>query len=120
MSRVFTTEKGTREVIERETLAPSGSPFLSLYESEEGGGLINPENEEYVTFLNELYDEEFDEALSALVDEATAILRDASSHEQEDPRRRITRLNGYSTNISPRSLQRRGYVCGSGKGIQPA
>lgn len=82
--RSFVTEEADRDVLERQTFPPT-SPFLSLYESEEGGGLVDPETEEYVAFLNELYDEEFDEALSALVDEAAAIYETHFLHEQEDP-----------------------------------
>lgn len=75
------------EEVSRDTLAtsvPVSSPFLSLYESEEGNGMIDPEAEAYVTFLNELYDEEFDEALSGLVNEATTILEIHYLHEKED------------------------------------
>lgn len=68
-----------------ETSAPPSSPFLSLYESEEGGGLVDPETEEYVAFLNEFYDEEFHQALSTLVNEAAAIYETSFPHEQEDP-----------------------------------
>jgi hypothetical protein len=81
----FTTEEGSRDVLERETSVPSSSPFLSLYESEEGGSVVDPETEDYVAFLNEFYDEEFDEALSSLVDEATAIYETHFAYEQEDP-----------------------------------
>lgn len=76
------------EEVSRDTLWTSGppsSPFLSLYESEEAGGLINPETEEYAAFLNELYNEEFDEALFGLVNEATAIYETRFMHEQGDP-----------------------------------
>ena len=83
--RSFVTEEGSRDVLERETSVPPSSPFLSLYESEEGGGLVDPETEKYVAFLNELYDEEFDEALSTLVDEAAAIYETHFLNEQEDP-----------------------------------
>src|SRR5215210_6746884 len=81
----FVTEEGSRDVIEPETTGPPSSPFLSLYESEEGAGLVDPEAEEYVTALTEFYDEEFDEALYALVDEAAAIYETRFPHEQEDP-----------------------------------
>lgn len=67
-----------------ESAAPSivtGSPFLSLYETEEGE-LVTPETEEYLAFLNELYNEEFDEALSALVDEARVIYETQFPHGQ--------------------------------------
>lgn len=83
--RSFLTDEESHDVIERETSATPFSPFLSLYESEESGGLLDPEAEEYVAFLNELYDEEFTEALAGLVDEATAIYEAQFTHEQEDP-----------------------------------
>src|SRR5215210_7098255 len=81
----FVAEEESRDVIEPETIGPSSSPFISLYESEQGAGLVDPETEEYVTFLNEFYDEEFDETLYALVDEAAAIYETHFPHEQEDP-----------------------------------
>src|SRR5690349_14558064 len=81
----FATEEGGRDVPDRETSAPSNSPFLSLYEVEEGGTFVNPETEEYATFLNELYDEEFNEALCTLVDEAASVYETTFPHEQEDP-----------------------------------
>src|SRR5215203_2876461 len=81
----YATEEGNRDVIEPETTGPPTSPVLSLYESEQGAGLVDPETEEYVTFLNEFYDEEFDETLYALVTEATVIYETNFFHEQEDP-----------------------------------
>lgn len=51
----------------------SGSPFLSIYELEEYGGSTDPNAEEYVAFLSELYDEEFDEAVFELVNEAAGL-----------------------------------------------
>ncbi len=78
----FVIEEVSRNDLE--TSVPPNSPFLSLYESQEGG-LVDPETEEYVTFLNELYDEEFDEALFALVDDAATIYETHFPHEQEDP-----------------------------------
>src|SRR5215204_4300823 len=56
-----------------------------MSEFEEGAGLADPETDEYVTALTEFYDEEFDEALYALVDEAAAIYETRFPHEQEDP-----------------------------------
>ncbi len=73
------------EVTESETSVPAISPFVSVYESEEGADFVSPETREYVTFLNEFYDEEFDEALSTLVDEASAIYGAHFGQEQEDP-----------------------------------
>lgn len=79
----FITEEVSR--LPLETSVPPSSPFLSLYESEEGGGLVDPDTEEYVAFLNEFYDEEFHEALSTLVNEAAAIYETHFPHEQENP-----------------------------------
>ncbi|MBC8019043.1 MAG: hypothetical protein H7X83_11065 [Verrucomicrobia bacterium] len=83
--RSFVTEEGSWEVLERETSVPATSPFLTFYEAEAGGSPVDPEAEEYVAFLNELYDEELDEGLSTLVDEATAIYETHFTFEQEDP-----------------------------------
>jgi hypothetical protein len=69
-----------------ETSGPPSSPFLSVYESDDNGALIDPVTEEYVVFLNEIYDEEFDDALSELVNEAVTISETRFSHELNDPR----------------------------------
>jgi hypothetical protein len=81
----FMAEEVTSETYEASTTTVS--PFLTLYEAE-SGGMVDPQSEEYVTFLNQLYDEEFDEALSSLVDEATEIYEThfGPEHEHEDPR----------------------------------
>jgi hypothetical protein len=84
-SMSFDMEEGSRAVIERETSVPPSSPFMSLYESDEAEGFIDPESEEYVVFLNELQDEEFHEALANVWNEATAIYETHVSHEQGDP-----------------------------------
>jgi hypothetical protein len=47
------------------TSSRSSSPFVSIYEMEEQGGPVDPRAEEYVAFLSELYDEEFDERYSS-------------------------------------------------------
>jgi hypothetical protein len=55
---------------------PGASPFLSVYESEEPGDEaedMDASADEYATFLSELYDEEFDEAVFELVNEAAAL-----------------------------------------------
>lgn len=83
--RSFVTEDESHSIVEQEASLPASSPFLSLYESEDDGSLVDPETEEYVLFLNEFYDEEFHEALSTLVDEATAIYETHFLHEREDP-----------------------------------
>src|SRR5215216_7695725 len=69
----------------RETLVPTSSPFLSLFESEDAG-VVHPEAAQYVTFLNQIYDQEFEEALASLVDEATAMFEAQFPSEREDPR----------------------------------
>jgi hypothetical protein len=79
----FVAEEVAPESYEASTTTVS--PFLSLYEAE-NGGVVDPQSEEYVTFLNQLYDEEFDGALSSLVDEATEIYETHFGHEFEDPR----------------------------------
>ena len=67
-----------------ETLIPTSSPFLALYESEDGS-VVHPEAADYVTFLNQIYDQEFEEALASLVDEATAIFEAQFPQDHEDP-----------------------------------
>lgn len=57
MSGVSQQEAPTR-VEESPTPAEPGSPFLAVYEFEEEGRM-DPQTEEYVSFLNELYDEQF-------------------------------------------------------------
>jgi hypothetical protein len=79
----FVVEEVSRDV--PETSIPASSPFLSLYEASEGDGPVSPEAQEYVAFLNELYDEEFDEALSALVDEARTLYETHLAQEGEAP-----------------------------------
>jgi hypothetical protein len=80
----FVMEEVSQEILE--TSAPPSSPFLSIYESEEAGGVIDSETEEHVQFLNELYDEEFDEALYGLASEAAALYEARFMHEHGDPR----------------------------------
>lgn len=81
--RSFANEEVASETFEATGL--SNSPFLSLYELEGSSLLGDPETEEYVAFLNELYDEEFEEALATLVDEAAAIYETQFEQETEDP-----------------------------------
>lgn len=60
-------------IVERKPL-PSRSPFLSVYELESGeADYSDPSREAYATIVDDLYDEEFDEALSELVAEARGI-----------------------------------------------
>lgn len=46
---------------------------MSTQRTEDAEGLIDPETEEYIAFLNKLYHVEFDEALYDLVNEAVAL-----------------------------------------------
>jgi hypothetical protein len=62
------------------------SPFLSVYEAGEGDGPTELESQGYTDFLNELYDEEFDEALFELVGEAAAVYESQFLQEHEDSR----------------------------------
>ena len=82
--RSFEEEEAPTRAEELPTRAQPGSPFLAVYEFEEEGR-IDPQTEEYVSFLNELYDEQFNEALSNLVDEAAAIYETNFANEQQDP-----------------------------------
>jgi hypothetical protein len=61
------------------------SPFRSVYELKEEEGTIDPEAEEAMEFLNELYDEEFDEAVYELVSEANELYQDRFESEYGDP-----------------------------------
>lgn len=73
---------------EYSSLAESDSPFPSIYELEnplDSHSIVAPEMEEYVTFLNELYDEEFNEAIAELADEATELYQNQFETEYGDP-----------------------------------
>ncbi len=64
------------EALEEEsnTLSPaSSSPFTSLYQAEEGKEAIDPESEEFIQFLGELHDDEFNDAVFELVNEASVL-----------------------------------------------
>ncbi len=53
------------------------SPFLSVYEADEGESQADqPLREAYATLVNDLYDEEFDEALFELLTSARTIHED--------------------------------------------
>ena len=82
--RSFVTQE-IEESSEAETTIPAMNPFLALYESEDGNSSVTPETEAYVAFLNELYDEEFNDGLSTLIDEAAAIYETQFLNEQESP-----------------------------------
>jgi len=81
----FVMEEASRDVLERETSVPPSSPFLAIYEFE-GEGRVDPQTEAYFEFLNELYDEQFNEAISNLVDEAAGLYQSNFANEQLEPR----------------------------------
>jgi hypothetical protein len=66
-------------------IAQLDSPFRSIYELASDEGTIDPEAEEVMEFLNELYDEEFDEAVFELVSEADEFYQDRFESEYGDP-----------------------------------
>jgi hypothetical protein len=70
--RSFSAEEAGLSQSGLETPA-SASPFLALYVTDGEAEAMSPEAEEFGAFLNELYDEEFDEALFELVSEAAAL-----------------------------------------------
>jgi len=80
----FTEEELPARAEESPRQAQTSSPFLAVYELEGGPGL-DPQAEAYVSFLNELYDEQFNQALSNLVDDAAAIYQSNFADEQQDP-----------------------------------
>jgi hypothetical protein len=67
------------------SVAKFDSPFRSVYELADQEGMIDPEAEETMEFLNELYDEEFDEAVFELVSEANELYQDRFESEYGDP-----------------------------------
>lgn len=74
--RSFVREES--EVFASETpRAALGSPFLSVYEIEGQTDYIDPQREAYAAFVQEMYDQEFDEALFELMTEARGL------HEQQ-------------------------------------
>src|SRR5438067_1376001 len=79
----FAEEEVPTRAEESPTRAQPGSPFLAVYEFEEGR--VDPQTEEYVSFVNDLYDEQFNEVVSSLVDEAAVIYEAKFANEQQDP-----------------------------------
>jgi hypothetical protein len=62
------------EVFLSETLAPTfNSPFVSVYELEGRAEFLDPQEEAYSTLVQDLYDEEFDEALFELMVQARGV-----------------------------------------------
>jgi hypothetical protein len=70
--RSFVREESEAFAYEAPTPA-LGSPFVSVYELEGHDEFVDPEREAYSTLVQELYDEEFDEALFELMVEARGL-----------------------------------------------
>ena len=66
------------EVYEVEPQALS-SPFRTVYETEGFSDEVDPETEAYMNFVTELYDQEMDEALGELMDEARGLHEESYS-----------------------------------------
>ena len=84
----FVLEESEAPVSER-LLVPVRSPFVSLYELEDGERLYeDPASETYASLVNALYDEEFDEALFELYAEARGIhdehISSGGSHQESE------------------------------------
>ena len=79
----FVSEESERED-EQKTYSDSyqlDSPFQSIYELESEEGIVDPETEAVMEFLDELYDEEFDEAIYELIDEADELYQNRFESE---------------------------------------
>jgi hypothetical protein len=88
----ITEEAETQEPEIRATLADR-SPFISVYELADGESAIDdPIREAYSTIVNDLYDEEFDEALFELLTDARNMHQDhlASGYSSSEADRIIT------------------------------
>ena len=75
------------EAVEDITTVPStysSSPFVSAYEMEGGESRVDHESEEFIQLLGELYDDEFNDAVFELVNEASALYEDQFSHDYRD------------------------------------
>jgi hypothetical protein len=83
--RSFAEEEAPARAEESPRRAQAASPFLAVYELEEEGR-SDPQTEAYVSFLSELYDEQFNEVFSSLVDEASAVYEKNFPNTQQDPR----------------------------------
>jgi hypothetical protein len=83
--RSFDVEDVSQEQEAFDRSGPPTAPFLSLYEVGEGAP-VDPAAEEFAFFLNELYSDEFDEALYELTGEAVDLYDSQFAGEYQDPR----------------------------------
>jgi hypothetical protein len=89
----FITEEAEAEEPELRSTPAARSPFVSVYESEDGERAFDdPVREAYSTFVNELHDEEFDEALFELLTDARNMHQDhlASGYSRSEADRLVT------------------------------
>ena len=89
----FITEEAETQEPEVQTTLAVRSPFMSVYESAEGESAFDdPVREAYSTLVNELYDEEFDEALFELLTDARNMHQDhlASGYSSSEADRIVT------------------------------
>jgi hypothetical protein len=89
----FIAEEAEQEEPEVRSTPAARSPFMSVYESEDGENAFDdPARVAYSTFVNELYDEEFDEALFELVTDARNMHQDhlASGYSPSEADRLVT------------------------------
>jgi hypothetical protein len=88
----FTLREIQSEEAEGPATAPHRSPFVSIYESEESDAADDPAREAYASVVESLRDEEFDEALFELIDDARGLHHDllAAGHAQGEADRLLT------------------------------
>ena len=89
----FITEVAETQDPEIHSALPVQTPFVSVYESAEGESAVDdPVREAYSTLVNELYDEEFDEALFELLTDARNMHQDhlASGYSSGEADRLVT------------------------------
>jgi hypothetical protein len=89
----FEIEAAEAQEAEDRATAPIRSPFVSVYEAIEGeGDYDDPVREAYSTIVNDLYDEEFDDALFELLTDVRNLHQDhlTSGHTQTEADRLVT------------------------------
>ncbi|MCA1636674.1 MAG: hypothetical protein LC802_24150 [Acidobacteria bacterium] len=89
----FEIGEAEAQAVEVRATAPVSSPFVSVYESIEGeGDYDDPAHEAFSTVVNDLYDEEFDEALFELMTDVRNLHQDhlTSGHTQAEADKLVT------------------------------
>ena len=79
----------------------ASSPFLNLYETEGQPESMEPDDELFAELMSELQDDEFDDAVSAVITEAAELVEDRLAGEIGDPVAKLRDaehlLEGYFT-----------------------